>query len=136
MKISREDMLLFNALESVSGVQPRDCVVSGNTISYVIKSKDMGKAIGKNAINVKLLRKKIKKNIEIFEECETPEKFVEKALDISVKESVSENREDKNVLQLILDIENKKKVMQNIGKLKRVKVVVERNYKLDDIKIK
>lgn len=92
MKLSMEDILLINAFEKVSQVTPKDCIVKDNTISYLVKEKDMGKAIGKNAINVKQLEKALNKRIEIIGFYEKPEDVLSKTFQIKINEAKTKNK--------------------------------------------
>ncbi|MDD3084014.1 MAG: NusA-like transcription termination signal-binding factor [Candidatus ainarchaeum sp.] len=129
MKFSMEDILLINAFEKISRVSAKDCIVKGNIISFLVKGKEVGKAIGKKAMNVKELEKKLKKKIEIIGYYEKPEEVLSKTFDVKINEV---KRKSKKLL-LNLDLENKKKVFINIRRFKTVKELVERNYGLEMI---
>lgn len=124
-----EDILLINAFEKISRVSAKDCIVKGNIISFLVKGKEVGKAIGKKAMNVKELEKKLKKKIEIIGYYEKPEEVLSKTFDVKINEV---KRKSKKLL-LNLDLENKKKVFINIRRFKTVKELVERNYGLEMI---
>jgi NusA-like KH domain protein len=129
MKFSMDDILLINALEKISRVTVKDCITRNNMIYFFVKGKEIGKAIGKNAVNVKELEKKLKKKIEIIGYYEKPEEVLSKTFNVEIKEIRKKNKK----LLLGLDIENKKKVFLNNKRFKIVKELVERNYDLDMI---
>ena len=116
-------------MSKVSGVNAKDCIVQGDIISYMIRDKEVGKAIGKSAVNVKELEKKLKKKIEIIGFYEKPEDVLCKTFDVKI----GEVKKKKNKLILTLDIINKKKVFSKIGRFKRVKDLIKRNYELEMI---
>ena len=128
MKLSQEEILFISALEKVSGVHARDCKQNNGMISFAVKTEDVGRAIGKKAVNAKKLQNALKKRIEIMELSKKPEGFVSKAMDIKVEESKEQKVEGKKVLILSLDSINRRKLLNNGGKLKRVKMFAERNY--------
>ncbi|MEK6958525.1 MAG: NusA-like transcription termination signal-binding factor [archaeon] len=127
MKLSMEDILLMSALEKVTGVSAKDCIAKDNVISYLVKEADVGKAIGKGAVNVKDLEAKLKKRIEIVGYYPEPEKLV--AASLEVKYNSAQVKGSK--LVLAMDGQEKRKALSNMGRFKRVKEFVERNYKLD-----
>ncbi|MDO8647016.1 MAG: NusA-like transcription termination signal-binding factor [Candidatus Diapherotrites archaeon] len=138
MKLGNEEMRYLQALEIVSGVNAKDCVISKNKLTYLIESKDLGKAIGKNGKTVKELTERMGKNIELMEYSSDANAFVKKALnEIKIENSeISSNDSGKKIVLLSMDSENRRKLLNNIGKLKRLKDIVKREYDIDEIRIK
>jgi len=52
--------------ESMTGAKVKDCIINEKII-FVIEENDMGKAIGKNGINIKRVEKVLKKRIKLIE---------------------------------------------------------------------
>ena len=127
MKLAMEDILLINALETVSRVSAKDCIIRGDIISFLVNEKEIGKAIGKKAENMKELEKKLKKRIEIVGFYEEPQNMVKNTFDVEIISTSKKNGK----LILGLDNTSKKKVFSNSGRLKRVKELIERNYGLN-----
>ena len=124
MKLSMDEIHLMNALSQVAKVSAKDCLVDGNTVSFLVKEEDVGKAIGKKAGNVRALQEKLNKRIEIIGWQEEPAKAISKALGIEVL-SVKDGGDR---LILGLDSLNRKKAMASGPKMKRVRELVRRNY--------
>lgn len=127
MKISMDEILLRQALEKVSKVNAKDCIIKNNVISYLVNEKEIGKAIGKKAINIKELEKKLKKRVEIIGFYKKPEDIIKNNFKVELKEI---NKKGKKLI-INLDQINKKKVMSNIGRLKRINELIERNYQMN-----
>lgn len=127
MKLTMDDILLMNALTQVSGVSAKDCLVSGNLVSFLVNEKEVGKAIGRKAVNVKELEQKLNKKIEIVAYSEKPENVVESTFEVKVSSAKVTNGK----LVVFMDSLGKRKVLGNIGRLKRLKELLKRNYKLD-----
>lgn len=127
MKISMDEILLRQALEKVSKVSPKDCIITNGVISFLVNEKEVGKAIGKKAINVKELEKKLKKRIEIIGFYKKPEDIIRNTFKVDLKEI---NKKGKKLI-INLDQTNKKKIMNNMGRLKRINELMERNYKMN-----
>jgi transcription termination/antitermination protein NusA len=64
-------------------VESSDCIISDDAIAYLVKTGDMGKAIGKKGVNIQKLRNYVKKNIFVFEEGQNEEMFIKKAFNVS-----------------------------------------------------
>ncbi len=127
MKLSLEEIRLMNALEEVADVSVKDCLITGNLVSFLVREQEVGKAIGKKASNVKLLESKLKKRIEIIGFSENPEKMIEKTFEVKINEV----QKKKGKLLVSLDAIEKKKIFNNAGRLRRVKELIKRNYDLD-----
>ena len=52
--------------ESMTGAKVRDCIANENLL-FVIEENEMGKAIGKNGINIKRMENALKKKIKLVE---------------------------------------------------------------------
>ena len=118
---------MMNALSKVSGVDAKDCLEQNGMISFLVKGKEMGKAIGKKALNVNKLENSLKKKIEIIGYYEKPEEMVTKTFEIQAEEI----NQKKGKIIIKLDALNKKKLFSNSGRLRRIKELIKRNYELD-----
>jgi N utilization substance protein A len=67
----------------LTNVECNDCILSDDAIAYLVKSGEIGKAIGKKGANIQRLRDYVKKNIFVFEEAQSEEMFVKKAFNVS-----------------------------------------------------
>ncbi|MDD5162879.1 MAG: NusA-like transcription termination signal-binding factor [Candidatus ainarchaeum sp.] len=137
MKLGADEIFYLNALNSISGANARDCVVQGNTVSFIVRPGELGRAIGKNALNIEQLKKRLKKNIEIFEYSENAGEFLKKAFyNIEFKKIDSVEEQGKKALVVAVDAENRSKMLNNSGKIKRIKEIAKRNYGIEEIKIR
>ena len=129
MKLNMDEILLINALARVANVNAKDCLVGDRIVSYLVKGNEVGKAIGKKAINVHELEKKLNKRIEIIGFETKPEDVIKKTFEIEL----GEVKQKKGRLIIGLDNTNKKKVLSNSSRLRRVKELMKRNYDLEVI---
>ena len=127
MKLSMEDISLINALNQVTGVSPKDCLVEGQLISYLIPDALMGKAIGKAATNVKMLEQKLNKRVEMVAYLEKPEDLFAKALEVEIVTARTSNGQ----VIVLLDAANKAKTYKNSSRLRRVRELIKRNFNLE-----
>lgn len=127
MKLDMDEILLINALENLTNVSAKDCIKQNEIISFLVDEKQVGKAIGKKAINIKNLEKKTKKKIEIIGFYKKPEEIIKNSFKVEIKETKTKGK------NLIISVapENKRKIMSNIGRLKRIQELINRNYSLN-----
>lgn len=136
MRLRGEEIFYLNALNSVSGANARDCVVKGKVITFLMKGKELGKAIGKNATAVKKLRQLLKLNVELLEYPDNPTEFIKKALyNVKVKEVKISLKNGKKVAKVVLEPGERRKILNGMSRLKRIKALAQRNYNVEDIKI-
>ena len=137
MKLESEQIQLINALDAISGVTARDCLVSKETVTFMVPEKFMSKAIGKNGANVKAAMQRFRKRVELFEHTETPEKFIEKAFGLAKLEGIEiKVAGERKVAVVKADAQSKKIILGNIGRLKKIKELCQRNYEVDEIRVR
>ena len=136
MRLTSDEIFYLNELNSASGANARDCVIEGNVITFLVRKKELGKAIGKDAEAVKKLRLKLKLNVELLEYAEEGKEIIKKALyDVKIKEIKFVERNDKKIANVSLESGERRKILGQTGRLKRIKALARRNYKVEDIKI-
>ena len=79
IKYDSDLMKLMTLFESMTGAKVKDCI-SNEKIIFVIEENEMGKAIGKNGINIKRVEKVLKRNVKLIEFSNDPVQFVENML--------------------------------------------------------
>ena len=137
MKITKDEILYINALSSFTGVNARDCIINNKVVSFIVKSDDVGKAIGKQGSNIKNLGKKLNKTVEIYGFYENVEGFLKNAfskLKLN-KIELKQNNSEKEVV-IWTELEDKRQMLRNTGRFNRIKEIVKRNYGIGNIKVK
>lgn len=81
IKFDNETMGLIQLFDAITGANTLDCVVmeepdGSERIIYMVERSNLGKAIGKDGINVKKLREKLDKKIDIVAYSDDLYKFV------------------------------------------------------------
>ena len=59
-------MQYISLFESLTGAKVKDCIVNG-TIFFIVHENEMGKAIGKQGLNIKRVENTLKKKIRLVE---------------------------------------------------------------------
>jgi len=137
MKLGLEEIRLMNALEKVSGVGAKDCLVDVTTISFLVWGKDVGRAIGKGAQNVKMLSERLGKKVEIIEYSKSAERFFKKALAPMTIESVEAEKGSEGKTAVVrVSSDSRRKLMESKKRVSRAKELAKRNYGFADVKIR
>ena len=66
IKYDSDLMKLMTLFESMTGAKVKDCITNEKLI-FVIEENEMGKAIGKNGVNIKRMENMLKKKIKLVE---------------------------------------------------------------------
>ncbi len=66
VKFDSESMKLIMFFESMTGAKVKDCI-SNEKLIFIIEENEMGKAIGRNGVNIKRAENKLKRKIKLVE---------------------------------------------------------------------
>lgn len=66
IKYDSDLIKLITLFESMTGAKVKDCI-SNEKLIFIIEENEMGKAIGKNGINIKRMENMLKKKIKLVE---------------------------------------------------------------------
>ena len=136
VRFDMETIRLITIFENITGAPVKDCIVTKDTIYFIIEEGKIGIAIGKNGNSVKNAEKMLDKNIKIFEFSKDLSKFVKKL--IHQANMIKIREEDGEVtVEVRVDKNNKGFVIGRDGKnLKLFKEFLRRNYNVSDLVIK
>lgn len=78
IKFTSELMGLMSIFQQVTNAALKDCFVDANSLlTFVVEENEIGKAIGKNAMNIKRLEYVLKRKIKIVEYSPDLQKFIQ-----------------------------------------------------------
>lgn len=135
MKIKYDiDVMKFISLfESITKAKTKDCIV-GDRVVFIVHENEIGKAIGKNGINVKKIENILKKKVKIVEFSPDVLQFIKNmTYPLKVKDVVNED----NVIT-ITGADTKTRALligrdsQNLVNLKNI---VKRYFPVEGIKV-
>ena len=85
-------MKFISLFESATGSNLRDCFIQEEKIMFIVKSGQIGKALGKRGANIRKLENLLKKKIRIIEFDEDVLQFVKNAVyPLQIKDISEEN---------------------------------------------
>jgi transcription termination/antitermination protein NusA len=131
-------MQFIALFEKTTGAHAKDCLMTeDDRIVFVVKSGDMGLAIGKNGNNINRVNKQIGRHVEVIEYSEDPKEFIRNLFQpAAVKNVAISTKGDRHVA--IVDVAAKDKglaIGKNGRNIKKVKNLAQRHHKLDDVVI-
>jgi N utilization substance protein A len=139
IKFDEKTLNLIRLFTATTDITVKDCIADDEAgkIVYVVAKEDVGKAIGKNALNVKYLREKTGKEIDIIGFSEDPAEFLKNVfLPAHVNGIDLQEREGRKVA-VIRAATNQKGIIigRNGRNINKAKVLARRHFDLDDVVI-
>lgn len=132
VKLGTEEIRSVSVFVKVTGIQPKDCLITDATLFFVLDPKAMVVAIGKNGDNVKKLRKTFGKNIKLFAKYETAEETIKNMIPNVKSLKISDG-----IAVASIPLEDKSKVIgRGGGNIKAMKEILERHFALKDLKLR
>ncbi len=137
VKLSTEGIRYIALFESLTGARARDCYedTDNNRLIFVVKSGDMGLAIGKGGDRINRVKKAIGKHIEIIEHSEDPAEFVKNAFHpVSIKNVNIAVKDNKRIAYVEVHTKEKGLAIGRDGKnIEKVKNLSLRHHNIEDV---
>jgi len=135
--LSTEGIRYIALFENMTGARAKDCFedTKNNRLIFVVRSGDMGLAIGKGGENINRVKKIIGKHIEIIEYSDNPEEFVKNAFHpIPIKNVNIVDKNDKRIAYVEVSTKNKGLAIGRDGRnIEKVKKLSQRHHNIDDV---
>lgn len=131
-KLGMEDIQRMQIFESITKTSLRDCIkTSEDELLFVVNSELMGKAVGKNGKNVKLLNKKFKKKIVLLGFNKDYKEFAKNLL-MPVK--IKSIKEENGILRIVIQTQLR---AFSSKKIKKAKMLLKKYFlNIKDVSIK
>jgi len=139
IKFDEKTLGFIRLFSSVTSVPVKDCILleEDGIIIFIVGSQDVGKAIGRKALNVKFLREKTQKDIDIIGFANDPTEFLRNVfLPAKVEEIVFQDREGQKVAFVRAGSDQKGIVIGRNGRnINKAKLLMRRHFDFDDVLI-
>lgn len=142
IKFSREEMDLIKLFDAITGAATLDCVIipdgENERIVFMVNRVDLSKAVGKNGVNVKKLKEKLSKPIDIIAYSDELPKFIRYLLyPAKIIKIEEQNRNDgKRVILVHVKPEDKGLAIGKNGRnIQKTNIFVKRHFKVDNVVI-
>ena len=132
---ARQLAVLF---EDVTEATVRDCIVDDDhdRVIFLIKTGEMGKAIGKGGTHVRRVEDRIGKSVKLVEDAPTPEDFVANALAPAAVYNVTISENDDRLAYAEVAQEDHGAAIGTEGKnIEAARLLADRHYDIDDIQL-
>lgn len=133
-KFDTETLQMLRVFEDITGAEVRDCIVDNNngSIVFVVSPGQMGLAIGKNGMNIKMAEKLLRKHIKVFEYSEDIEQFVKNLIPFVRRIEIKDEK-----IIVWVDPQKKGKIIGKEGSnIKLIRKIIERNCKIKQIEVR
>lgn len=135
-----DDMSLIATFERITGAAAVDVVIDddGERIIFVVRAKQLGKAIGKAGANVKAAAEAFGRSIDVVEMADTAEEFVRSALAPARVEEVKiiTHRDGNRVASVTVKSEDRGIAIGRDGRnVARARILVRRHFDLTNVVI-
>ena len=136
--LSNENMQYINMACKITKAAIIDCMITDDTLIFIVEKGQVGLAIGKNAKNLKKLRNMFKKNIKFVEFDKNKEKFIENLCrPYNVKNIDLQGKEDEPIARVQVDSSDKSKIIGKGGKnIEIIRNLAKRHHSIKDVQIK
>lgn len=139
VKLDTAGIRYIALFEQTTGAAPLDCIIDSelNKVVFVVRSRDMGAAIGRNGEHVNRVRSVINKQIEIVEYSEDACEFIKNVIQpVSVKNINIVEKGGKRIAYLDIPLREKGLAIGRGGRnIDKVKMIVKRHHDIDDVVI-
>ena len=139
-RIGLEELRYISILQDLTGAMVYRAIEdeNDNRIIYLVDKNDVGKAIGRDGRNVKMLSKMLNKNIEIVEYADDIDNMVRNLLPgvTVLKVEVTERDGLKTVYVKVKDDEKGKAIGRDGRNVKRARLVLNRLFNVDRVVIR
>lgn len=135
IKLDADTLRLFTLFERMTGAQIKDLIDEPDRAIFVVDEGQVGRAVGKGAMNLKRLREVLNKDVEIFGYAADRKKFIENLFHRHKLEDVTfETRSGVEIARIKVDPTQKGKVIGKGGRnVQLARQLAERHHGLRDI---
>jgi N utilization substance protein A len=137
IRLDAEELRYMALFENITGAIVKDCIddVENNRLIFVVKSGDMGLAIGRGGENINRMKMAVDKHIELIEDSENPVYFIKNAFyPISIQNVNIIQRGDKHIAYVDIRANDKGLAIGRGGKnIEKVKKLSLRHHNIEDI---
>ena len=134
--LSDEARRYIGLFDEETDVSPTDCLVESDRVVFLIPAGKMADAIGPDGRTVKRVEEKIGQRIELLEDADTPEAFVENVLAPAVVRGVTISEQGDRVAYVeVVDADRGVAIGSDGEHIKTARRLARRQFDVDDIQL-
>ncbi len=134
---NEETMRLVGLLQDLTRTTVMDCIDAEDKIVFVVKSGDIGKAVGKKGEHISRLKTMLNKEVQVVEHSEDPREFVKNVFrNYDVKDVVIEQRGEVTHATVTVDPGKKGRAIGKAGKnLRLARNLISRHHNIQSVSV-
>ena len=135
IKLTQQEMHYIAVAEVMTGASIIDCIERGNRITFIVAKGKLGKAIGKEARNIKKLESIFKKEVRFVEYDDDKKQFIINLFKPFKLEKVVVNEEE-NRVSVVVNARDKGKAIGKEGRnINILREIAKRQHGIEEIKV-
>ena len=135
IKFDFDHMKFIALFEQITRTSVKDCIIDEDKITFIIKGDNVGKAVGKNGSNVKLLENKLGKKIKIIKFDDDCAQFTQNL--IYPLRNVIVEKEDNDIIITGPDTKTKALLIgRNSQNLRKLESILKRYFEIGSVKVR
>jgi len=135
IKISQQEMHYMAIAEGLTRAPIIDCIERDNRITFIVAKGKLGKAVGKEANNIKKLEKFFKKEVRFVEYDEDKKQFVINLFKPFKVDRVIVDEEKKKVSVIVNERDKGKAIGKEGRNIKILREIAKRQHGIEELKV-
>ncbi|GAB6879439.1 NusA-like transcription termination signal-binding factor [Halorubrum gandharaense] len=136
VELSDEARRYIGRFDELTGVAPRDCLVEGDRLVFLVPAGEMAEAIGQAGETVTEVERKLGKDVELVEDADTAEAFVASALAPAAVNAVTISEQNDRVAYVEVPEADRGVAIGAEGRnIETARTLAKRHYDIDDIQL-
>ena len=135
IKISQQEMHYMAIAEGLTRAPIIDCIERDNRITFIVAKGKLGKAVGKEASNIKKLEKFFKKEVRFVEYDEDKKQFIVNLFKPFKLEKIVVNEEEKKVSVIVNPRDKGKAIGKDGRNINILREIARRQHDIEEIKV-
>ncbi|ESS04579.1 MAG: NusA family KH domain protein, archaeal [uncultured archaeon A07HR67] len=136
VELSDEARRYIGRFDELTGVAPKDCLVEGDRLVFLVPAGEMASAIGQAGETVEEAERRLGKSIDLVEDADTPEAFVASALAPAAVNAVTVSEQNDRVAYVEVAAPDRGVAIGADGQnIETARVLAKRHYDIDDVQL-
>ena len=136
VELSDEARRYIGRFDELTGVAPKDCLVEGDRLVFLVPAGEMAAAIGQAGETVEEAQRRLAKSVELVEDADTPEAFVASALAPAAVNAVTISEQNDRVAYVEVPEADRGVANGADGdNIETARRLAKRHYDIDDIQL-
>lgn len=135
IKLTQEELHFMSLAEPIIGTPIHDCIERNNRVTFIVGKNKLGKAIGKEARNIKKIENILKKEVRFVEFDDNVKQFIINLFKPFKLDQIAIDDETKKV-SVVVDMRDKGKAIGKAGKnITILREIAKRQHDIEELKV-